>query len=314
MVRVLVSRAAIGAIRRWLETRETRVPLPSERLADGDANIRRAHASVAFERRTVSERFFETPTLSTPEACFLLFFLLGNGVPAMSTAMMRRFGGRLMSAMVLGVSFSLAGCERDASGLTEWTPADHDHQTEPKTRGRNNLAAVNQRKVNPRAAPSQRNQVIDVTWAKQCATCHGRRGKGDGPSSTMVKARDLTTPEFQANVSDEQLKKVIREGKDKMPAFNLPDSIIDGLVEHVRGFARKARRGDADENDGENGAGSPEEAAPAPNAPAAATTVEPAPAGAADKAAPSPTGSAASGGTPSADPAPVKAPAPPSHP
>jgi cytochrome c oxidase cbb3-type subunit 3 len=229
----------------------------------------------------------------------------------MSTAMTRRFGWQLMGALVLGVSLSLAGCERDASGLTEWTPADHDHQTEPKTRGRNNLAAVNQRKTNPRSAPSQRNQVIDVTWAKQCATCHGRRGKGDGPSSTMVKARDLTTPEFQASVSDEQLKKVIREGKDKMPAFNLPDSIIDGLVQHVRGFVRKPRRADDDENDTETGEGSAEEAAtPAPNAPAAATTVAPAPAGAADRAAPSPTGSAASSGTPSASPAP----APPSHP
>jgi cytochrome c oxidase cbb3-type subunit 3 len=237
----------------------------------------------------------------------------------MSTAMMRRFGGRLMAVMVLGVSFSsLVACERDASGLTEWTPADHDHQTESKTRGRN-LAAVNQRKLNPRAAPSERNQVIDVTWAKQCATCHGRRGKGDGPSSTMVKARDLTNPEFQASLSDEQLKKVIREGKDKMPAFNLPDSVIDGLVQHVRGFVKKPRRGEADENDSETGTDSaekpgPEEAAPAPNAPAAATTVEPSPAGAADKAAPSPTGSAR-GASPSAPSAPAKAPAPPpAHP
>ncbi|HTV17556.1 MAG TPA: cytochrome c, partial [Polyangiaceae bacterium] len=96
-------------------------------------------------------------------------------------------------------------------------------------------------KANPHSAPGQKNQVIDVTWMKQCATCHGRRGKGDGPSSTMVKARDLTNPEFQASLSDEQIAKVIREGKDKMPAFNLPDTVIEGLVQHVRTLVRKRK-------------------------------------------------------------------------
>ena len=146
----------------------------------------------------------------------------------MSTAMKRWFGeGLTAGIMVAAGVLTLVSCERDASGLTEWTPADHDHQAEPPRRRRSLTQAAPQ---TPHAAPSRKNQVIEVTWLKQCATCHGKRGRGDGPSSTMVKARDLTTAEWQASVSDDQLKKVIREGKDKMKAFKLPDSGRDGLV------------------------------------------------------------------------------------
>jgi cytochrome c553 len=187
----------------------------------------------------------------------------------MSTPMMRPFDARLVVALALGAALSTAlGCERSASGLTEWTPADHDHQSEPKTR--HNMQTQVQR-ANPHAAPGTKDQVIDVTWMKQCATCHGRRGKGDGPSSTMVKARDLTNAEFQATLTDEQIAKVIRSGKDKMPAFNLPDSIIQGLVQHVRAMAKKKRPGQDDDDGVAPGADdeAPEQAAPAANSPAA---------------------------------------------
>jgi cytochrome c oxidase cbb3-type subunit 3 len=217
----------------------------------------------------------------------------------MSTPMMRPFDARLAMALALGAALSTTlGCERDASGLTEWTPADHDHQSEPKQR--HNLQTQAQ-KNNPHAAPSNKDQLIDVTWVKQCATCHGRRGKGDGPSSTMVKARDLTNADFQATLTDEQIAKVIREGKDKMPAFNLPDSIIQGLVQHVRGMVKKKRTSHDDDDGAEPGADddAPEpaagnapgaNAAPA-NAPAStgSAPVQPPQPGAADKAPQMPT-------------------------
>lgn len=190
----------------------------------------------------------------------------------MSTPMMHLAGQRLAAALVLGAALSIiGGCERDARGLTEWTPADHDHQEEAQ--GRRPRA----QRRDLHAAPSEQNQVISVTWTKQCATCHGRRGRGDGPSSTMVKARDLTDADFQATLSDEQLAKVIREGKDKMPAFNLPDSIIEGLVQHVRGFvksrrssARAAEDRDEDEADEDDEADETEDEDEADDAPAAA--------------------------------------------
>lgn len=228
----------------------------------------------------------------------------------MSTPMMRRLDGRLVLALMLGAGLStVLGCERDASGLTEWTPADHDHQVEP--RSSRHTMQTRQQKNNPHAAPTQRNQLIDVTWGKQCASCHGRRGRGDGPSSTMVKARDLTDPDFQATLTDEQIAKVIREGKDKMPAFNLPDSIIEGLVQHVRGLVRK-KRGSA--GAGDEGAGDDEAPggdSPGPNAPASTGSVPapdpsaPAEPASADKApqAPTQTPPAGEAPTPSAAPA-----------
>jgi cytochrome c553 len=204
----------------------------------------------------------------------------------MSTPMMRPFDARLVVALALGAALSTTlGCEREASGLTEWTPADHDHQAEPKMR--HNMQTQTQR-ANPHAAPGNKDQVIDVTWIKQCATCHGRRGKGDGPSSTMVKARDLTNAEFQATLTDEQIAKVIHEGKDKMPAFNLPDSVIQGLVQHVRGMVRKKRTGTDDDEGVEPGADDdddeqappPAANAPAANAPAGSAPAANAPASA----------------------------------
>ena len=211
--------------------------------------------------------------------------------------MMRRLGERLVLALVLGAGLvSLAGCERDASGLTEWTPADHDHQVEGKRRraGPSNLPAT------PHAAPSRRNQVIDVTWARQCSTCHGKRGRGDGPQSVMVKARDLSSAEWQASVTDEQLAKVIREGKDKMPAFNLPDNVIAGLVEHVRGLARKPKGAPgADRDDDDALEAEPAAAAPsaAPNAPASAAQKAP-PAAHGDTPAQAPTATPTPAATP----------------
>jgi hypothetical protein len=103
-----------------------------------------------------------------------------------------------------------------------------------------------------------------------------------------VKARDLSSPEWQASVSDEQLTKVIREGKDKMPAFNLPDNVIAGLVEHVRGLARKTRAGAPGDRD-EDEAPEAEPAAAAQNAHASAATKAPASNEPADKPAQAPT-------------------------
>lgn len=225
----------------------------------------------------------------------------------MSTPMMHLAGQRLAAALVLGAALSIiGGCERDARGLTEWTPADHDHQEEAQ--GRRPRA----QRRDLHAAPSEQNQVISVTWTKQCATCHGRRGRGDGPSSTMVKARDLTDADFQATLSDEQLAKVIREGKDKMPAFNLPDSIIEGLVQHVRGFVKSRRSSaraaedrdededdEADETEDEDEADDAPAAADAPskpatNAPASAPAAPTPPAGQGASTAPAQAPSSAS--------------------
>jgi cytochrome c oxidase cbb3-type subunit 3 len=50
----------------------------------------------------------------------------------------------------------------------------------------------------------------------------------------MVKAPDLSRPEWQAATSDEQIAAVIREGRNKMPRFELPPAVINVLVRRIR--------------------------------------------------------------------------------
>jgi cytochrome c oxidase cbb3-type subunit 3 len=149
------------------------------------------------------------------------------------TAVARVQPGILVFVVSSSSLLGSAGCEATPE-LSEWTLADHDHQVEAKRRRATGVPKTH-------AAPSQRNQLIDVTWMKQCSNCHGKRGRGDGPESPMVKARDLTNPEWQASVTDEVMAQVIRQGREKMPAFNLPDSMIQGLVGHIREMASKPK-------------------------------------------------------------------------
>ncbi len=184
----------------------------------------------------------------------------------------------LVGIVVLVVLGGVSACEETAPDLAEWTVADHNHQAKTSRTERTPDMVTK----DTRTAPSQRNAVVDVTWSKQCFNCHGKLGQGDGPQSTMVKAKDLTSPEWQESVTDEQLAKSIREGKDKMPAFNLPDSVIQGLVAQVRKWRRKPK--DSHDEDEDESEGAP----PAPNAPASAAAAAPAPAAPASAPAPKP--------------------------
>jgi cytochrome c oxidase cbb3-type subunit 3 len=149
-----------------------------------------------------------------------------------------RVTGLLLSSSLLGIT----ACDQPAADLAEWTVADHNHRADNTRRPAGTPKTY--------AAPSERNQLVDVTWMKQCSECHGKRGRADGPSAPMVKPRDLSKLEWQSSVTDESIAKVIREGKEKMPAFNLPDSIVQGLVGHIRGMSQKRKRGRDDEAEG----------------------------------------------------------------
>jgi mono/diheme cytochrome c family protein len=69
----------------------------------------------------------------------------------------------------------------------------------------------------------------------QCAKCHGRDGRAKTTRGRQTHTRDLTTGEWQDDVSDERLYNSIRRGKGKMPSFKkLSDAQIDSLVSYVR--------------------------------------------------------------------------------
>jgi mono/diheme cytochrome c family protein len=76
--------------------------------------------------------------------------------------------------------------------------------------------------------------LVEVTWRNQCASCHGLIGRGDGPQGPMVHATNLTQPEWQAKVTDQDIADVIRNGKNRMPKFDFPPDVVAGLVARIR--------------------------------------------------------------------------------
>jgi mono/diheme cytochrome c family protein len=80
-----------------------------------------------------------------------------------------------------------------------------------------------------------------AVFDKSCASCHGPDGKGN-PAMTKVfgeKQLNIATKEV-AGKSDDELIKVITEGKGKMPASGKSLSKADqkAVIEHVRSLAK----------------------------------------------------------------------------
>ena len=80
-----------------------------------------------------------------------------------------------------------------------------------------------------------------AAYDKQCASCHGPDGKGN-PAMTKVfgeKALNIATKEVAAK-SDDELMKVVAEGRGKMPAAgkSLGKADQKAVVEHVKSLAK----------------------------------------------------------------------------
>jgi mono/diheme cytochrome c family protein len=74
-----------------------------------------------------------------------------------------------------------------------------------------------------------------------CLSCHGVYGRGDGTltSTLTVRSRDLSAPPYQQQVSDEELLRVITEGKGAMPGMGnvLSESERHAVVTFMRVFS-----------------------------------------------------------------------------
>jgi len=134
---------------------------------------------------------------------------------------------RDVSTLLLGLCAALALLGCDKREVREWQPSDHDL---PVGQQQGQVAP------RPAASGSQGSQeLVELAWQRNCATCHGQRGKGDGPQGPMVRAPDLTRADWQARVGDAEIAESIRKGKNKMPPFaNLPEGVITGLVGRIR--------------------------------------------------------------------------------
>jgi cytochrome c553 len=87
---------------------------------------------------------------------------------------------------------------------------------------------------------------LQENWTKNCASCHGKDGKGQTKAGKMADVKDFTDATYQATFDDEHALKQVKEGlkdkngKDRMKPFaeKLKDDEIKELVKHVRTFKK----------------------------------------------------------------------------
>jgi cytochrome c oxidase cbb3-type subunit 3 len=156
------------------------------------------------------------------------------------SAAFRRSPTFLLALMPLCVA--IVGCDRapSAESLPVWSQVDH-HSTDDnrltgaQTPGPASAPAAGGANGGAAAAKSgEVDQLVELTWRQQCVTCHGPIGHGDGPMGPMVRAPDLTAGDWQSKISDAEMATLIKVGRNRMPAFNLPDQVLAGLVARVR--------------------------------------------------------------------------------
>jgi mono/diheme cytochrome c family protein len=89
----------------------------------------------------------------------------------------------------------------------------------------------------------------EAMFATVCVTCHGADGSGRGPAAEALnpKPRNYTDPQWQASVTDDQIKEIILKGgqgvgKSPMmpgqPQLADKPEVLDGLVKIIRGFGK----------------------------------------------------------------------------
>lgn len=138
----------------------------------------------------------------------------------------------LAMAMTIAALFSavLAGCGGSGTQATSETQTTETTEpaggTEPMEGSSDGMtAAVDGAKI----------------YADRCALCHGATGHGDGPASAGLdpKPRNHTDGAYMNNLTDEELSKVVHEGKGAMPAWKdvLSDEEIQAVIQHVRSLA-----------------------------------------------------------------------------
>ena len=132
------------------------------------------------------------------------------------------------AALSLSLAASTFACNGTPADLRPWKATDHDHTENPN---------AGQVQVTDAGSPASNHGLDDVTivaWQQNCTGCHGALGRGDGPQGQLVHASDLSRPDWQASVSDEAIAATIRQGRGRMPSFNLPDVTITRLVTLIR--------------------------------------------------------------------------------
>ncbi len=143
----------------------------------------------------------------------------------------------MTSALAVVLAFAAVACDQapSADSLPEWKPTDH-HSADDNAGGGTSgqQAAPNGGRAAGGGGANQTAQLVEMAWRQQCTQCHGPSGHGDGPNGPLFHPRDLADPDWQAKVSDADIAASIKNGKNKMPRFDLPDPVLQGMVARIR--------------------------------------------------------------------------------
>jgi mono/diheme cytochrome c family protein len=86
-----------------------------------------------------------------------------------------------------------------------------------------------------------------AAYDRLCASCHGPDGRGNPGKAKALKldpkVLNLGRPEV-AKLSREELRRILLEGKDKMPAYEqkLAPAEVDPVLDHAMKLAEEIRR------------------------------------------------------------------------
>ncbi len=103
------------------------------------------------------------------------------------------------------------------------------------------VTAAEKSMKNPVANDDATMKLGMTSWMKNCASCHGKTGLGDGPKGRMTKTHpgNFSTAEFQT-ATDGELFARTKIGRGEMPGYDkkIPDNEIWAMVHFMRGMEK----------------------------------------------------------------------------
>jgi mono/diheme cytochrome c family protein len=83
----------------------------------------------------------------------------------------------------------------------------------------------------------------EIIYQASCQRCHGINGDGNGPDATSLtpKPANFNDPKFWQEYDEKKMNEVIRSGKGKMPAFDMPPDEIHVITEYMTWMFKKSK-------------------------------------------------------------------------
>ena len=96
-------------------------------------------------------------------------------------------------------------------------------------------------KKNPVKADAESIEAGKAEYNKSCASCHGKKGLGDGPKAKLIETfpGDFSGEVYQKQTDGEHFYKT-KFGRDEMPGYDkkISDEDIWNMVNYMRTFKK----------------------------------------------------------------------------